>query len=66
MLEPANNIRKFTIKNSKSKVTLTVPAEHKVDLLEHIMLYQMDGPDDFWNCYEAVIQRFKEDINYEH
>jgi len=38
---------------------MTLPDPHKVDLLEHIMLFQMDGPDDFWNCYEAVIERFK-------
>jgi len=42
---------------------MLVPAEHKVDLLEHIMLFQMDGPDEFWACYEAVIERFTKDIN---
>ena len=60
MLEPANNIVKFSRKNKKGKVELTVPPEHKVDLLEHVMLFQMDGPDEFWACYEAVIERFKE------
>ena len=59
MLESANNIVKFSRKNKKMKVELTQPAEHKVDLLEHIMLFQMDGPDEFWACYEAVIERFK-------
>ena len=63
MLESANNIVKFSRKNKKGKVELTVPPEHKVDLLEHIMLFQMDGPDEFWACYEAVIERFKEDTN---
>jgi hypothetical protein len=59
-MQASNNIRKIVVnKNSRKKVDMMVVAPNKIDLLEHIMLYQFDGPDEFYAAHDAVIERFR-------
>ncbi len=45
------------MKKSKCK---DVP-EYKLQLLEHVMLFQFDGPDDFYHAIDVLIERWSDD-----
>ena len=36
--------------------------EYKLQLLEHVMLFQFDGPDDFYHAIDVLIERWSEDV----
>ena len=33
----------------------------KLDLLEHVMLFQFDGPDEFYHAIDLLIERWSAD-----
>ena len=55
---PANNIRKLVIqRKGKEAGTQPIP-DYKLDLMEHMMLCQFDGPDEFFAAIDQVIEKF--------
>jgi hypothetical protein len=60
-MQAHNNIvpfqRQVIMKKSKCK---DVP-EYKLQLLEHVMLFQFDGPDDFYHAIDVLIERWSDD-----
>ena len=61
MHEQANNIVPFkrVLVTRKSK---QIP-EAKLMLLEHVMLEQFDGPDEFYHAIDVLIERWSESID---
>ena len=46
---------------TRKKKSKHVP-EYKLQLLEHVMLFQFDGPDDFYHAIDVLIERWSEDL----
>ena len=40
-----------------------VVPEYKLRLLEHVMLEQFDGPDDFYHAIDVLIERWSEELD---
>ena len=61
MQEQANNIRPFKrVLVTRKKECKDIP-EYKLALLEHIMLEQFDGPDEFYHAIDLLIERWSAD-----
>ena len=58
MHEQANNIRPFKrVLVTRKKECKDIP-EYKLALLEHIMLEQFNGPDEFYPAIDLIIERW--------
>ena len=63
MQEPANNVVPFKrVLVTRKKESKHVP-EYKLQLLEHVMLFQFDGPDDFYHAIDVLIERWSESLD---
>ena len=65
MQEQANNIVPFKRVLVTRKNECKVIPEYKLALLEHIMLEQFDGPDEFYPAIDQVIARWAEEYGDE-
>ena len=63
MQEQANNIRPFKRVLVTRKKEMNVVPEYKLRLLEHVMLEQFDGPDDFYHAIDVLIERWSEALD---
>jgi hypothetical protein len=63
MHEPANNIRPFKrVLVTRKKECKDIP-EYKLRLLEHIMLEQFNGPDEFYHAIDVLIEEWSESLD---
>jgi hypothetical protein len=63
MHEQANNIRPFKRVLVTRKKDLDVIPEYKLRLLEHIMLEQFNGPDEFYHAIDVLIEQWSESLD---
>ena len=63
MQEQANNIRPFKRVLVTRKKERDVIPEYKLRLLEHVMLEQFDGADDFYHAIDVLIERWSESLD---
>ena len=60
MHDQANNIRTFKRVLVTRKKEHDVIPEPKLMLLEHVMLEQFNGPDEFYHAIDVLIERWSE------
>ena len=60
MHEQANNIVPFKRVLVTRKVVRDDIPEAKLMLLEHVMLEQFNGPDEFYHAIDVLIERWSE------
>ena len=63
MQEQANNIRPFKRVLVTRKVVPDVVPEYKLRLLEHVMLEQFNGPDEFYHAIDVLIAEWEESLD---
>ena len=63
MQEPANNVVPFKRVLVTRKKERDVIPEYKLRLLEHVMLEQFDGADDFYHAIDVLIERWSESLD---
>ena len=63
MQEPANNVVPFKrVLVTRKKERDDIP-EAKLMLLEHVMLEQFNGPDEFYHAIDVLIERWGESLD---